>query len=141
MTSAIIFLHILVFTISYSIGGEFLSENYFSPTQNSLYKMGMLYPLYIKEKFQVWRIFTSGFLHSNILHLLISITIQVYVLSTVEHFIGKIKLFTLIILGSVGGNILQIVLSDEPFVNGSNNIGCFYSSLYIERFIFGREQG
>lgn len=107
---------------------------FLTPSQKVLFDFGELYPYYMKD--QLWRFIMPIFLHANLIHLLSSILILIYVLSFIESQLGKAKTLILFFIGSIGGVSFNALISDEAGVCGSIPIGVISFSQYLEYVIF-----
>ena len=71
---------------------------------------GAAYTPYIVEKGEVYRLFTSMFLHFGIEHLVNNMLVLFVLGSRLEQVIGKIRFVLIYLLGGIAGNILSLVL-------------------------------
>ena len=65
---------------------------------------------YIVEKGEVYRLFTSMFLHFGIEHLVNNMLVLFVLGSRLEQVTGKIRFVLIYLLGGIAGNILSLVL-------------------------------
>ncbi len=91
-----------------------------------------LYGPYIKNYHEYYRLFTGGFLHGNLIHLLLN-CYALYILgSQLESFMGKAKYLCIYIFSLFMGSLLSITFSDYASIGASGAIfGLMGSLLYF----------
>ena len=80
-------------------------------TQNTyyLYKCGGITPESLFEDHQVYRLFTSMFMHSGISHLVNNMIVLYFIGGTLEKYVGRVRYLIIYLLsGLLGGLISQI---------------------------------
>ncbi|TNV76496.1 hypothetical protein FGO68_gene3186 [Halteria grandinella] len=88
-----------------------------------LYKLGAKYTYAISKEYQLWRLITPVFLHSNFMHLFWNVLSFWMVGFQVETSIiqSKMKYTLLLAIGGISGNLLSSVLSTEDFGVGASS--------------------
>lgn len=121
----IIALNTIMFLVTLLTGGF---------TSGNLLDLGGLYPPFVTENGEWYRLFTMMFLHGSTLHFVSNILIGVIVLSTaLERLIGSFK-FSLIYFGSgILGSIIILFLSPNALSIGAS--GAIYGVLGALLFI------
>ena len=115
----ITFLQIFVYVFSLLYDLNWNYSELLAPSQKSLFNLGEKYPYFISENHEVYRIFTSPFLHANLHHLIITILSNYSISAYVEDFLGKKHFLFLIFFGCASASIFSSLLSDDPGVGGS----------------------
>lgn len=89
------------------------------------------YYLYVKQG-EFYRLFTSMFVHANIIHLICNMYALFVVGPLIEKYYGKLK-FTLIYIGSgIIGSLFSVVLTNNASIGASGAIfGLFGALLYF----------
>lgn len=102
LTAALIFVNFVVFLIVEFGGG----------TQDTMHMLecGAAYTPMILEQGQVYRIFTSMFLHFGIEHLVNNMLVLFVLGQRLEPVLGKVKFLLIYLLGGIGGNILSLYM-------------------------------
>lgn len=106
-----------LFSLLYDLNWNF--SELLAPSQNSLFKLGEKYPYFIAKQLEVYRLFTSPFLHANLHHLIVTILSNYSISAYVEDFLGKKHFLFLIFFGCASASIFSSLLSDDPGVGGS----------------------
>lgn len=99
MTIALIVINVIIFLILESMG----------QTESAAFMMdhGALYPPYIQEKGQYWRLFTATFMHFGFGHLLHNMVMLGAAGQILERALGKFKFLVLYLVAGVGGCTLS----------------------------------
>ncbi len=94
-----------------------LSSNFMDMNLNVLVRFGALININMMDsKFELYRIFTSVFLHAGLIHLLCNMYSLYVIGPQLESFFGKVK-YTLIFIGSgVIGNLLSLAFLQDGYV-------------------------
>lgn len=102
VTVALILINILVFIVVELTG----------TSQNAWHVLdyGAAYTPYIVGNGEVYRLFTSMFLHFGIEHLVNNMLVLFVLGSRLEQVIGKIRFLFIYLLGGIAGNILSLFL-------------------------------
>lgn len=124
ITPLLIIACIIVFISMYIIGAG-------SEDANTLIMFGANVK-YLVQNGEIWRLFTSMFLHVGILHLIVNMYALNVIGRELEGIMGKLK-FTLIYLGSgIIGSLFSVVLNDSISAGASGAIfGLMGSLLYF----------
>lgn len=124
ITPLLIIACIIVFISMYIIGAG-------SEDANTLIMFGANVK-YLVQNGEIWRLFTSMFLHVGILHLIVNMYALNVIGRELEGIMGKLK-FTLIYLGSgIVGSLFSVVLNDSISAGASGAIfGLMGSLLYF----------
>lgn len=99
MTIALIVINVIVFLLL-ELQGQ-------TESAALLMKCGAVYPPYIFEQGQYWRLFTATFLHFGFGHLLNNMVMLGAAGQVLERTLGKIKFLTLYLMAGVGGCTLS----------------------------------
>lgn len=108
MTIALIVINVIVFLLL-----EFIGQ---TESAALLMKYGAVYPPYISERGEYWRLFTATFLHFGFGHLLNNMVMLGAAGQILERALGKIKFLILYLLAGVGGctlSYMQMLKSGE----------------------------
>ncbi|MFK7854028.1 MAG: rhomboid family intramembrane serine protease [Granulosicoccus sp.] len=91
-------------------------------TQEALTQQGLLYGPYV-EQGEIWRILSSGFLHSNLLHLGFNMFLLFLLGPQLEKSFGTLR-FSLIYLGALFGGALAVLLFNfnQPTLGASGAV-------------------
>jgi len=100
----------------------FLILEIMGQTESAVFMMehGAMYPPYIKEQGEYWRLFTAMFLHFGLEHLLHNMVMLGAAGQILERAVGKIKFLLIYLLAGLGGSILsylQMLRSEEYAVS------------------------
>lgn len=95
MTIALIVINVIIFLLL-ELQGQ-------TESAELLMKYGAVYPPYILEQGQYWRIFTATFLHFGFGHLLNNMVMLGAAGQVLERALGKIKFLILYLVAGVGG--------------------------------------
>lgn len=91
-----------------------------------------LYGPYVREYSEYYRLFTGGFLHADILHLLFNCYALYVIGSQLESFMGKTKYSIIYIFSMLMGSLMSITFNDNPSIGASGAIfGLMGSLLYF----------
>lgn len=99
VTVALIVINVIVFFLL-----EFMGQ-----TESALFMMehGAMYPPYIMEKGEYWRLFTATFMHFGFGHLLNNMVMLGAAGQMLEKALGKVKYLILYLAAGVGGCVLS----------------------------------
>lgn len=99
VTTGLMLINILVFVVL----------ELFGQTESGAYlmKMGAVYPTYIAEEGEYWRLFTATFMHFGFGHLLNNMVMLFAAGKILERALGKIKYLFLYLFAGVGGCVLS----------------------------------
>ena len=97
-TYVLIGLNAVYFLISEVMGG--------SQDQGVMMKLGAAYTPYILDG-QVWRLFTSMFLHFGITHLTSNMIVLAALGENLENMLGHVRYLLLYLVGGLCGNVLS----------------------------------
>lgn len=101
VTAALIFVNILVFLVLEILGD----------TESAEYMVdhGAVYPPYLSERGQYWRLFTSTFMHFGIMHLLNNMILLGAAGQILEGALGHLKYLILYLAAGIGGSTLSYI--------------------------------
>lgn len=87
----------------------YLTLEIFGDTESAKYMMdvGAIYPPYIVEKGQYWRLFTATFMHFGLPHLMNNMVILGSAGQILEKALGKWKFLVLYLCAGIGGSVLS----------------------------------
>jgi membrane associated rhomboid family serine protease len=111
------------------------------PVTNALRYAGLYsYPAAVGGAFEPWRMFTSIFVHANVLHLLLNMyTLWVFG-SALEPMLGRARYLTLFLISGFAGSLGALLIASPivPVVGASGAIfGLFGAFLIIQRRLGG----
>lgn len=111
ITYTLISINVLVFAIMilFNLYEEFIN------------KFALFGPFVVELK-QVYRLFSSGFIHANIMHLLFNSYALFIIGSQIESFLGKTKYLIIYFFSMLSGSLLSIILSKGASVGASGAI-------------------
>lgn len=102
VTVILILINVLVFLVSDLTG--------YSQDVMHMLDLGAAYTPLITEGGEVYRLFTSMFLHFGIAHLLNNMLVLFVLGSRLERAAGKIRFLVIYLLGGVAGNVISLLL-------------------------------
>lgn len=102
VTFLLILINVLVFLVSDLTG--------YSQDVMHMLDLGAAYTPLITEGGEVYRLFTSMFLHFGIAHLLNNMLVLFVLGSRLERAAGKIRFLVIYLLGGVAGNVISLLL-------------------------------
>lgn len=102
VTFILILINVLVFLVSDLTG--------YSQDVMHMLDLGAAYTPLIMEGGEVYRLFTSMFLHFGIAHLLNNMLVLFVLGSRLERAAGKIRFLVIYLLGGVAGNVISLLL-------------------------------
>ena len=101
-------------------------------THNDLLNYFCLYGDYVRDYNEYYRLITSGFLHANLLHLLVNCYSLYVIGSQLESFMGKFKYIIIYIFSLLLGSLMSITFNSNPSIGASGAIfGLMGSLLYF----------
>lgn len=74
-------------------------------------RYGGLYPPYVSDGRQWWRMLTAGFIHFGAAHLVNNMVILYCMGERLEHAVGHVRLAVIYVLSLLGGNLLSYVMA------------------------------
>ena len=99
----------------------FLVPNLISNYDNILDKY-CLYGPYIREFDEYYRIIISGFLHADVIHLILNMYALYIVGSQLESFVGKFRYIIIYLFSIIIAGLMSITFSNNPSVGASGAI-------------------
>ena len=130
-TTSIIVINVIIFVIEFFLGG--------STSNNIINNLFTMYTPFVLQG-QIWRVFTSIFLHFGLTHILMNMMALYSIGYFLEEYIGTKKYLLIYLLGGICGN-LAVIVSD--MITGSSAMGAGASGaifailgaiLYIAKF-------
>lgn len=120
ITMAVIAVNIIVFAVM-SIFGNTLDAQYMA-------EHGAMYPPYVAENGQYWRLFTSMFMHFGLMHILNNMVMLGAVGRIVEIAMGHVRfLIAYIVAGICGGALSYVVmLHDNDYAVSAGASGAIF---------------
>ena len=100
VTAGLIMVNLFVFLIVDFTGG---SEN-----TTHMLKCGAMYAPYVTEKGEIYRLFTSMFLHFGMPHLANNMLVLFVLGQRLEPIVGRVKYLLLYLLAGFGGNMISM---------------------------------
>ena len=113
VTVFLMILNILLFLVVDFTGGT-------SDTMHMV-NCGAAFAPVIIENHEIYRLFTSMFLHFGIEHLANNMLVLFVLGQRLEPVVGKIKFILIYLLGGLGGNILSLYMEITPYPHYSGN--------------------
>ena len=124
VTYALIAINVIVFLLMYILGNG-------SNDVATLLKFGANYAPLVKLG-EVWRVFTSMFIHIGILHLLCNMYSLLVLGSQLESFFGKAKFLAIYLISGIIGGLFSTLLTDGLSAGASGAIfGLLGAILYF----------
>lgn len=104
---------------------------------------GAAYTPYIVEKGEVYRLFTSMFLHFGIEHLVNNMLVLFVLGSRLEQVIGRIRFLLIYLLGGIAGNILSLILElrTQDFSVSAGASGAVFAVMGAMIYVVIRNKG
>ena len=135
VTALLILVNIVVFLIVDVTGG---AENVMH-----MLDCGASYAPLIVEDGEVYRIFTSMFLHFGMAHLLNNMLVLFVLGQRLEPTVGKIRFLLIYLLGGLGGNILSLWadLSSQEYTVGAGASGAVFAVMGGMLYAIVRHRG
>jgi len=137
LTYTLIVINVLIFLAG------FLSPD----IDQQLFIEGSLFPPYVVEGNQLYRLFTAMFLHGDPMHIFFNMYALYIVGKMIEPIFGRLRFGIIYFLGGLGGSVLSLVLGDYgvPSVGASSAIFAIFTAeavhLYQHRNVYRNVQG
>ena len=105
LTVALIAVNVLVYLIMELVGN----------TQDALFiiRYGGLYPPYVSEGHQWWRLLTAGFIHFGAAHLVNNMLILYCMGERLERAVGSVRMAVVYLTSLLGGNLLSFFMARQ----------------------------
>ena len=134
-TMALILINVLVF-----IAVEFTGT---SQDAWHVLEYGAAYTPYIIQNGEVYRLFTSMFLHFGIEHLVNNMLVLFVLGSRLERVIGKIRFLLIYLLGGIAGNVVSLLLElkTQEFSVSAGASGAVFAVMGAMIYIVIRNKG
>ena len=120
ITIILIIINVLVFLLLEMIG----------QTESAVFMMehGAMYPPYIQENGEYWRLFTAMFLHFGLKHLLHNMVMLGAAGQILERAVGKIKFIVIYLIAGLGGSVLSYMqmLQKEEYAVSAGASGALF---------------
>lgn len=135
VTAALILINILVF-----VAVEFTGT---SQDAWHVLNYGAAYTPYIVERGEVYRLFTSMFLHFGIEHLLNNMLVLFVLGSRLEQVIGKVRFLLIYLLGGIAGNVISLLLElkSQEFAVSAGASGAVFAVMGAMIYVVIRNKG
>lgn len=135
VTVALILINILVF-----VAVEFTGT---SQDAWHVLNYGAAYTPYIVERGEVYRLFTSMFLHFGIEHLLNNMLVLFVLGSRLEQVIGKVRFLLIYLLGGIAGNVISLLLElkSQEFAVSAGASGAVFAVMGAMIYVVIRNKG
>lgn len=135
VTVLFILLNVLIFLVVDFSGG---SEN-----TAHMIECGAAYPPLILENGQVYRLFTSMFLHFGIYHIANNMLILFVLGQRLEPVVGKIRFILIYLLGGLGGNVFSIMMEMKrsEYAVSAGASGAIFSIMGAMLYVVLRNRG
>ncbi len=111
LTYALIAINVVAYLLS--------SGSSFSGRSGSVFANGVLYGPYVADG-EYWRLITSGFLHSGLLHIAFNMYFLYFLGSLLEPSIGKLRFGIIYFVSLVGGSFGALLFSPNAFTVGAS---------------------
>ena len=135
MTVALILINVLVF-IAVELTGT---------SQNAWHVLdyGAAYTPYIVQNGEVYRLFTSMFLHFGIEHLVNNMLVLFVLGSRLEQVIGKLRFLFIYLAGGIAGNIFSLILElrNQDFSVSAGASGAVFAVMGAMIYVVIRNKG
>lgn len=135
VTVALIFINVLVF-IAVELTGT---------SQNAWHVLdyGAAYTPYIVQNGEVYRLFTSMFLHFGIEHLVNNMLVLFVLGSRLEQVIGKFRFLFIYLAGGMAGNIFSLILElrNQDFSVSAGASGAVFAVMGAMIYVVIRNKG
>lgn len=134
-TMALILINVLVF-----IAVEFTGT---SQDAWHVLEYGAAYTPYIIQNGEVYRLFTSMFLHFGIEHLVNNMLVLFVLGSRLERVIGKIRFLLIYLLGGIAGNVVSLLLElkTQEFSVSAGASGAVFAVMGAMIYVVIRNKG
>lgn len=115
----------------------------FSQDIEHMIKWGAVYPPLITEKGEVYRLFTSMFLHFGIEHLVNNMLVLFVLGSRLERVVGKWRFLFIYLAGGLLGNIISLTadLSKNSYTVSAGASGAVFGVMGAMIFVVIRNKG
>ena len=135
VTVALIFINVLVF-IAVELTGT---------SQNAWHVLdyGAAYTPYIVQNGEVYRLFTSMFLHFGIEHLVNNMLVLFVLGSRLEQVVGKLRFLFIYLAGGMAGNIFSLILElrNQDFSVSAGASGAVFAVMGAMIYVVIRNKG
>lgn len=120
ITMAVIAVNIIVFAVM-SIFGNTLDAQYMA-------EHGAMYPPYVAENGQYWRLFTSMFMHFGLMHILNNMVMLGAIGRIVEIAMGHVRFLIAYIVAGICGSVLSyaIMLNNNDYAVSAGASGAIF---------------
>ena len=120
-TSIILLVNCGLFAVSLALSMGTTSSNALQGIDNlTLYRLGSKFQVF--QSGEWWRLVTAGFLHLNLLHILMNSWVLFDVGAQVEEIFGAARMIVIYLFASVAGFFLSSLWSNSPSVGASAGI-------------------
>lgn len=134
VTAALVAANVAVFLVT----GAQSTQGFGHPSAAPLFTDWQLFPLYVYDKSQYYRLFTSAFLHVSVLHIGSNMLALIIIGPLLERVLGRWRFATVYLLGALGGSAAIYLFGShlQPVVGASGAIfGLFAAALLMARRI------
>ncbi len=115
--------------------------------RQDLFVAGSLFPPYVVEQGELYRLFTVMFLHGSAAHIFFNMYALYTVGTSLEPIFGRVRFAIVYFLGGLGGSVLSLLLGtyDVPSVGASGAVFAIFTAyavhLYQHRTIYRNVSG
>ena len=131
ITYGLVIINVIIFVIMYVLNYRSFFINSFAVNR-----------LMIVHKHEIYRLFTGGFLHADIFHLMFNMYALYVIGKQIETMLGRWKYLIIYLFSLLAGSLLSIVLNDSQSIGASGAIfglmGCLLYFGYYYRVYLGQ---
>jgi membrane associated rhomboid family serine protease len=135
VTRALIVINVGVFVLEIVLASGMLLGS--GVTSSTLTSMGALVPARVALQHEYWRLFTSMFLHANLIHIAFNMWALWVVGSYLERIMGPVRFLLLYLVAGLAGSVLVLVAGPAyvPTVGASGAIFGVFGALFAWAFL------
>jgi len=123
VTRALVVINVAVFVFELVLATGMLLGG--GVSSSTLVSMGALVPARVAVEHEYWRLFTSMFLHANLIHIAFNMWALWVVGSFLERIMGPVRFLLLYLVSGLAGSVLVLV-AGAPFVPTVGASGAIY---------------
>ncbi len=92
----------------------FTAENFLG--WDRLFNLGGLNSVLVFDRGEYWRLFTAGFIHNDLIHLLFNVGFGIYIISAgLERLIGSVRFSIIYFVGLIGSSLVVVLFSNDVY--------------------------